>query len=361
MKKYFTVIPILIVMILFSLPLTLCSCAGKAAAKECERPKNNSIYYWRTTFTLNDVERDFVNKHDIKKIYLRYFDVELNTREGNEIVVPSATIKFIDKVPENIEIVPVVYITNDAMVRMQPDVSVYAEKLLRRITAMSKSQGIDFREIQLDCDWTKNSRDIFFAICSAMKQSMDSTQILSSTIRLHQLIQTPPPVDRGVLMVYNTGNLMKMTAENSIFSKKDIKPYLADNRLANYSLPLDVAYPAYGWSVSYRPVPSGYIFDRLFRKTDFSGYPQLSRISRNMYEALENVQFEEKEYDFPDVWSGYRIKVERPTAGEILEVKEMIESQLKEKSHSNILYHLDETQLSHYTDHEIDEIYSCCR
>ena len=41
---------------------------------------------------------------------------------------------------------------------------------------------------------------------------------LSVTVRLHQLRTTPPPADRGVLMVYNTGSIMNPHTENSILS-----------------------------------------------------------------------------------------------------------------------------------------------
>ena len=92
-------------------------------------------------------------------------------------------------------------------------------------------------------------------------------------------------------MVYNTGNLIEMTTDNSIFSRKDIEPYLRDNRLANYELPLDVAYPTYGWSVVYYLGEDKYIFDRLMKRTDFSSFPALKKIGKNMYEATAEVNF----------------------------------------------------------------------
>ena len=49
---------------------------------------------------------------------------------------------------------------------------------------------------------------------------------ISSTIRLHQLAQTPPEADYGVLMCYNTGDLKDFNTKNSILDVKDVKPYL---------------------------------------------------------------------------------------------------------------------------------------
>lgn len=331
----------------------------------CHRPLNsspngNGIYYWRTTMSLNEYERDFLDRHNVSRVYVRFFDVASDSKaKQGEDVIPIATIAMNDSFSAGVEIIPTIYITNFAIQNMQLKEEEYAEKILKRIDAMCRQKGISYSEIQLDCDWTKITRDTFYNLCRLVKSKMDSTQFLSSTIRLHQLIQPPPPVDKGVLMVYNTGNLNEMTTENSIFSLKDIEPYLRDNRLSNYDLPLDIAYPAYGWSVIYRPDSGKYYFDKLLRRTDFSNFPQLKKVGKNMYEVKEDVNLSPETNPWKDTFKGYRVRVERPEAREILEVKRMIEAQLENKPHSNILYHLDESQLSHYSTHEIDKIYYC--
>lgn len=349
MKKYYLIISLLISIILLS-------CNGSPSLKSNE---SNSIYYWRTTFSLSDSEKEFLREQDIKKIYMRFFDVEwAYPAKNGEDVTPEATIRFNDTVPAGVEIVPTVYITTSAMEKMQIKEEEYAEKIYKRISAICKQNNIVFNEIQLDCDWTKGTRQPFFRLCEAMKERMDSTQTLSSTIRLHQLTQSPPPVDKGVLMVYNTGNLMEMTSDNSIFSRRDIEPYLRDNRLARYPLALDVAYPTYGWSVVFHPGEDKYYFDRIMRRTDLSAYPDLKKIASNLYEATSDIDFSEDGEEWDKVYETYRIRIERPTADEILDIKKLVDKQLKNKKHNNILYHLDESQLSHYSDNEISKIYS---
>ena len=349
MKKYYLIISLLISIILLS-------CNGSPSLKSNE---SNSIYYWRTTFSLSDSEKEFLREQDIKKIYMRFFDVEwAYPAKNGEDVTPEATIRFNDTVPAGVEIVPTVYITTSAMEKMQIKEEEYAEKIYKRISAICKQNNIVFNEIQLDCDWTKGTRQPFFRLCEAMKERMDSTQTLSSTIRLHQLTQSPPPVDKGVLMVYNTGNLMEMTSDNSIFSRRDIEPYLRDNRLARYPLALDVAYPTYGWSVVFHPGEDKYYFDRIMRRTDLSAYPDLKKIASNLYEATSDIDFSEDGEEWDKVYEKYRIRIERPTADEILDIKKLVDKQLTNKKHNNILYHLDESQLSHYSDNEISKIYS---
>lgn len=319
----------------------------------------NGIYFWRTTFALNDYEKELLKNHDVNRLYIKFFDVNNDyylPKEEN--IVPEATVQFRDSIIPDVEIVPTVYITTSAIEAMQLKEKDYAEKILKRVNAICRRNQIEFSELQLDCDWTKSTQKHFYKLCEEIKQLLDSTQSLSSTIRLHQLIQTPPPVDKGVLMVYNTGNLMEFSTENSIFSRKDIEPYLRDNRLSSYSLPLDVAYPAYGWSLVFYPEEGNYRFNRIMRRTDFSSYPQLKKISKNIFEATDDVNFSQSDEEWDRVYKGYRIKVERPTAQEILEVKKLIEKQLSGKPHNNILYHLDESQLTNYSDNEISKIYS---
>lgn len=317
----------------------------------------NGIYYWRTSFVLNDAERDFLKEHDVDKIYVKFFDVEKDWEVSKgDPVIPIATIQFKDTIPSDIDVVPTIYITTQAMEAMQLKEGEYAEKILKRVNAICRRNSINYNEIQLDCDWTKSTRKYFFRLCEEIKQRLDSTKILSSTIRLHQLIQIPPPVDKGVLMVYNTGNLMGMTTDNSIFSRKDIEPYLKDDRLAKYDLPLDIAYPTYGWSLIFsHDRDNKYHFYKISRQTDLSKNPGLKKIDKNIYEVTQTIHLDSQTC----VFEGYLIRVEQPSTHEILEIKNMIDRQLKGKPHSIILYHLDETQLSRYSDNEINKIYSC--
>lgn len=94
------------------------------------------------------------------------------------------------------------------------------------------------------------------------------------------------------------------------------------------------------------------------RRTDLSAYPKLKKIASNLYEATSDIDFSEDGKEWDKVYEKYRIRIERPTADEILDIKKLVDKQLKNKKHNNILYHLDESQLSHYSDNEISKIYS---
>ena len=108
--------------------------------------KRNSIYYWRTTFELDSAETAYLKKHNVTRMYLRMFDVVTEHDFLNNVMeaVPIATTKFVTPVPEGVEIVPVVYITIDALRAMAGREEEYADSLLivcvrwRRITSVAR-------------------------------------------------------------------------------------------------------------------------------------------------------------------------------------------------------------------------------
>lgn len=291
----------------------------------------NAIYHWKTTFAPNYKEWEFLHRHNITRLYIHMFDVvaERNYESGRWDIVPIATTKFGQIAPENIkniEIIPTAYITVEALREMKGKEQEYAELLVERLRAMARYNKLGkTQEIQFDCDWTKSTRDSYFALCDAARNLMREDSIaLSATIRLHQLSQDAPPVDRGVLMLYNTGNLKSIEIQNSILDIKDVEPYLKQE--IKYSIPLDYVYPTYGWGVKFN------------RWGNFNAI-----VSTPEAETIEK---------------GETIRVERPTVEEILEVKKLVEKQLGKPSIGNIIYHFDKEQLNHYTDDEIAKIFS---
>ena len=43
---------------------------------------SNAIYHWKTTFCPNTYERDFIKSHQIKRMYLKFFDVDIELIDG---------------------------------------------------------------------------------------------------------------------------------------------------------------------------------------------------------------------------------------------------------------------------------------
>ena len=282
--------------LLFSLLIAILILTG--CQQQSPMPQENSVYYWRTEWRLDSVERDFLKQYDIQKVYCRYFDVVMR----NDEPMPNATISFAEPVDPSLSIVPTVYITEDCM---HSEHKGLAKKIVERIIQMNKTNDIQqVKEIQIDCDYTGRSLKTYYAFLKDVRTTARQHNMqLSTTIRLHQLSMEVPPVDYGVLMLYNTGNLQKFTERNPILDIRDVMPYIS--KLDDYALPLAAAYPVFLWQ-------------------------------RTIYGV------------HVDHW------VE---ANEILKVKDAVEEKRPELRRTILTYHLDKENIIRYTPETYETIY----
>ena len=318
----------------------------------CDTPPTarRAIYHWRTTFAPNAYERTFLRRHGVGRLYVHMFDVteDYDGKSEEYVVQPEATTRF-DASVDSLDVVPVAFITLEALQRMGGDVERYAELITRRLQAMTRYNfGCEAREVQFDCDWTFSTRGIFDRLCANARKILHAdSATLSITVRLHQLHEPAPSADRGVLMLYNTGAIRCFDTHNSILSLGDVRPYL--RRRVRYDLPLAVALPVFGWGVCF----SDGNFQRLTRRDDYADRTLFARESENTYRVLRT-EWGDDEYYFEDEI----VRLERPTARDVLAAKRLVEKNVSPLSGEIILYHLDEKQLSHYEENDIEEIYA---
>ena len=137
--------------------LALALCAVLVGCGTDTTPNTQSeraIYHWKTTFNPTQWEQQFLTDHAIDRIYLHLFDVVPN-KEGTN-VEPVATLRFIQQLPSDIEVVPTVYVSREAIDLIDNTFRIFeydvAQHIYDRIAAMMRCQGISYREIQLDCD-----------------------------------------------------------------------------------------------------------------------------------------------------------------------------------------------------------------
>ena len=287
------------IIIFFWIILLTAGCA-RQEAQDAYLEQGNSVYYWRTELRLDSAERAFLSHYHINTVYCRYFDVVMN--DGAAEPTPNATITFADTLPDGIDIVPTVYITEDCMHQPHKDL---AGKIVDRILQMNETNDIArVSEIQIDCDYTSKSRHTYYSFLEEVRSKLSAVHArLSTTIRLHQLSMPAPPADYGVLMVYNTGDPRKWQERNPILDYRDVYPYLS--RLGEYPLPLAAAYPVYQW--------------------------------------IRNIR---------------NVRVEHTVAaGEILKVKHALEQERPGLSRAVITYHLETDNINRYTPETYEEIY----
>ena len=339
------------------------SCGGPEQSQPVH-PEKNAVYYWKTTFNTDSADCNLLLRHKIGRVYMRMFDVVADIYPyDNKVenrVVPNASIRICD--PPNrlaedlakIEFVPVVYITLEALKAMKGHEGTLASNIVTRVRNMCEYNGLrNVSELQLDCDWTPSTENSFFSLCDSTRRILRTSEYgwsLSSTIRLHQLARKVPPVDRGVLMVYNTGSFDNPDAANSIIDIDDVRPYL--KRLSSYDLHIDVAYPTYSWQLLFRDRRCVGLMD----DANLEDTSAFARRRDNGYVALRDIP-----YHNIIIRAGDMVRIETSAFADIARVKDMIEQRLSERPHSNILYHLDFENLSKYTPNEINKILSTGR
>lgn len=323
--------------------------------------EKNAVYYWKTSFHLDQENRSFMEDHQVGRIYLRMFDVtsEQYAYSAEEKTVPNATVRIgeedyrlLKDSLASMEFVPVVYITLDALKKMKGEESLLASLIVTRVSNMVQYNELPHvEELQLDCDWTASTESSFFQLCQAVKQCMADMQLpwrLSSTIRLHQLAGQVPPVDCGVLMLYNTGSFNDPDEPNSIIRLKHVEPYL--KHLSSYPLHLDVAYPTYSWQLLFHRERQ---FIGLIQGLDLSDTTRFCHEKGNIYRARKDIP-----YHTSIIRMGSRIREEQSSYDEVAAVKRQVEIQLAGRNYSTILYHLDSHNLSNYSFDEIQSLYS---
>lgn len=324
------------------------SCKEKREPRQIEP----SFYYWKSVLGLSNFEKQKLNSLHVKTIYLKFFDVDWDG-EGKK-PMPVAKLQASNyKLQGGIAIIPTVFITNACIQKIDSmQTEKLAENIFSLIMEIKQANGFDsIPEIQIDCDWTVASRERYFQLLNNIKNKTEGTK-LSCTIRLHQVKYISksgiPPVDRGLLMCYNMGNLKDPATKNSILETEELKKYI-DN-LSNYPLPLDVALPLFDWKVLYR----NNFYTGLIQNLPETAFDNsFSKNSGNRYQIIKDTVLAGY-----DLRKGDMIRNEQSDIKEVLATANEIGKQLKNTQLRVSLYHLDSVILSKYSTHDLESIYN---
>lgn len=307
----------------------------------CQEKKEYSFYYWKTTYQLTEEEKKVLDKLAIKKLYVRFFDVD----KKNDITFPVATIKIKEQ-NKNQEIIPVVFITNETFKNAkQAKIQQLAKHVYHEIKYLYPAISTkNIREIQIDCDWTTQTRENYFYFLNTI-QELDKTITFSATIRLHQIKDKHktgiPPIKKGVLMYYSTSSPLENSETNSILDNTIAHNYIQN--LDQYPITLDVALPIYSWAI---------VSNELGDKKLVHGILNKDLADTTMYKKInENNYLVKKEYYLNAifVYENYGIKIEYLSNDDIKKASDNISKKMKHKKYSTIFYHLDENNIKNYT------------
>lgn len=334
-------------MFLFFSSLFLFSCSEEEVRTE------RAFYFWKSVWTLDSFEQQMLDSLHTSKIYVKLFDVAWNKSKAQ--VVPVAKLHLKDSLSPDLSYVPVIYITNEAMLKTsKKEIPSVAVKIIHLVQLMIDSTKITFKEIQFDCDWTDLSKENYFLLLTELRKHIKPGVLLSSTIRLHQIKYYKrtgiPPVDRGMIMFYNMGKVGDLRSTNSIFNIKDAERYT--EHIKDYPLSCDVALPIFRWGVLFQKEKISALLNLLTEKELIDA--GFTRQGKGYYSPPKAMYFKGYYLEPEDL-----IRIEEISPGLALEAAQLLAKKLAKRDHHMTvsLYHLEPDYLKVYGKENLEKIY----
>lgn len=307
----------------------------------CTPKRETSFYYWKTNFYLDSTSNMYLEQLGVKKLYVRFFDIDLQKDKPSPVAHLSVTAKDMEHA-----ITPVIFITNRTFKNLSnPDIDLLAHQVINEIEFMyPKLSSKKMNEIQFDCDWTASTRNNYFYFLTQCKKLKPKIRF-SATIRMHQIkdIQTTgvPPIEEGVLMYYATSSPLEFNNQNSILENS-----VADNYLKNlhkYPLKLNLALPIYSWAI----LDNGYNEKKLLngiRTENMTDTTLFLPLGNNFYLVKKDAYWMNIY-----LYKNYKIKVEEITPEQLLTASRHFSKKYKNKELNTVFFQLDSSNLVHYS------------
>lgn len=234
--------------------LFLISCTRDNKVKNVDR----AFYTWSSNGYFNEDIKSSLKNVKARKLYVKYFEVDYSEAMGNFPFDKTNFGPYDFHAEDSILVVPTIFIKNEIFqYNTHATLDKLADNIVFLIDKYSKERfsNIDngnFKEIQIDCDWTKSTKDKYFYLLKKIKQL--SQKEISCTLRLYPYkypdIMGVPPVDKATLMCYNLIKPLSEKDKNSILEVSELKKYLDKHR--DYPVHLDIALPIFNWSHIYQ-------------------------------------------------------------------------------------------------------------
>jgi hypothetical protein len=341
------------------------------------QPKDKSpikaFYYWKN-YDYFWLESEILDTLQVRKLYVKYFEVDYDPDLG-PIPVSKTELslsrtewdyeKQCDVLSKHakLNIIPTVFILNSVFKEPELKTREMAKNILFLVLKKFEENMEGFscpKEIQIDCDWTESTKEVYHRFLRQLKEEMQKNKTLkdaklSATLRLYAY-KFPDrmgvlPVDRAMLMCYNLLTPRESGNRNSILDIQELKKYLegADD----YPVALDVALPTY----SNVQVFQNKQFKSLFYEEDSIFLSYLKPLKPPFYLIRKDTLVDEVY-----LRKGDHLKVERVSAKQIREALDIINREVYfEDRPTMALFHLDSDELRKYTHEELVGFYKRLR
>lgn len=338
----------------------------------CEPPKTASgfskispaFYHWKTNFSPTDFELNKLDSLNVRKFYIKFFDVDWDFDKKNAF--PTADVNFKIIPNDSVEIVPTVFITNRTLANISmsdiPNLARQINDKIFRLMPSGLKTGLSdtllmsdnpVREIQIDCDWTLSTKDRFFELIHVLDNLFIEKGILiSATIRLHQIKffekTGVPPVDRGILMFYNMGDLENWATENSILDLEIGQQYFQN--FDKYPLDLDVALPIFHWGILFRDSEMIKIINNL-SEADLSDESRFKKLTENRFRVIKSTYLN-GQY----LYRGDGIRLEGIDFEELKKSAEKLGQLIENEKITVSFYHLDSLNFEKFSAEKLNVV-----
>lgn len=328
---------------------SLFSCQKESKVEHVER----SFYVWGSS-NFDASVKEKLKKHKINKLYLKYFEVAYSETMGNYPQDKLNIYQYEFQEIDSLQIVPTIFIKNEIFsFNKESDLDLLADNVVYLINKFNKEK-LDKTsiadEIQIDCDWTKTTREKYFYLLKKIK--VLSQKEISCTLRLYPYkypdLMGVPPVDKATLMCYNLIKPLTNKDQNSILDTKELALYLDKKR--DYPLHLDIALPVFNWT-------------QLYQNNQFAGLKQIEKSEIETFAKLVKPMWYEVQKDTTIDWEDYyrigdQIKYEEVSTETIQKAIQLIRKNISlDKKTTITLFSLDNGTFNKYKDEEIISFY----
>jgi hypothetical protein len=253
------------------------NCSRPQEAPEC------SFYYWRTKYHLGETEREFLDALRVEKLFVRFFDVGIDSKSGlpapiTPLIVPCKDSCF--------TITPVVFIKNSVFENTSNWIDdSLALKTVTLVNSISSRFLNKSGELQIDCDWTEKTKNRYFQFLTKLSLYTADTISVTSTVRLHQIkysaVTGIPPVKQVSVMLYNM-NSPAMDTTCSIYDHGTALRYIP--WLKKYPLKMDLALPIFSWGIQSRKQDIVSLLSK-YSLRDAMSDPGLTPIGKSLFQV----------------------------------------------------------------------------
>jgi len=345
-----------------------------SCSKPAEKKVTNAYYYWRMDMPTR-MEKEILAKHEIEKLYVHLLDVDWNSTQG---AIPVAQNR--DALSETmassrdsfrLQLVPVTFITNKTFEKIDSfDIPQLAKRIVRRCLPGFDEEDRRYesnyyisndliipKEVQIDCDWTAGTKEKYFRFLKEVRRLLPGSIILSATVRLHQFKYPSrtgvPPVNRGMLMLYNISDPRRYNGGNSIFEEKGAAAYFTPGK--SYPLPMDVVLPAWSWCIIYRD-GQFYQVENGLSENELADLSFLKQWSDHRYTVTADTVYRNLFLRIGD-----EIKVESTDRKTLMAAASLGHKAINSDSFSVSLFELSETEYQRYDHETIREVFTSFR